>query len=226
MNKNNKILEWFSCQITVEDFTWLKQIDEPHKVIAFMELLATTIATDLWCRPHTTNESQVDFAFPSLSTDNLGNVYILQKFYTNKPPIVFLLHAFAKLCLKRKIRPIVSHLKGDSGELTDLADKLSRNLKPLDPETRVKVDIGGMDWLTSVRERPLVVEDCVFLNKSKNKKLKTTAKGGDGPSSQKRIPARHKAIRKAGRRMREMEIALEYEVGKESEKGLPNSPEC
>ena len=206
LNNQREVINWFACEVTVDDFPWLRHIDEPHKVIAFMELLATTIATDLWCRTNTIDEALVEFAFPSLPTDNLGNVFILQKFYTNKPPIVFLLHAFAILCLKRKIKPIVSHLKGDAGNFTELADKLSRNLTTLDPETRTHVVLHKISWLNSVRERP-EVKNCVFRKKTQ---LKNTAKGGGvRVTIKKRLPRRQRALRKEKRRVRELEIARE-----------------
>ena len=217
LDDSGNVKEWFACAVTSNDFPWLSKVSEAHTVIAFMELLATSVAIHLWCRPATSCESQLEITFPSMSTDNLGNVYILQKFYTSKAPGVFLLIALAEFCIDNNIRPVVSHLKGDAGPLTDLADKLSRNLTTLDPSTRRTVIVGDIAWLEFVRRRPLIVEDCVFNEKRSTRKLKHTAKVGEGPSNTQRLPKRFKAIRKDKRRRRELEIAQRL---REEEGGL------
>ena len=127
---------------------------------------------------------------------------------------MYLLLAFADLCLKRNIRPAVSHLGGEASKFTILADKISRNLASPEPSKRETVELNKLEWLKTVRERSLTGSDCVFEKKKSKRLLKNTAKGGEAPSLQKRLPKRFRAIRKDKRRKREMTIALEIASGK------------
>ena len=90
------------------------------------------------------------------TADNLGNDFTLKKKYTSKRPTSWILQEIAAHSLTNNTTVISKHQKGDSGEWSILADKVSRNI-PLKIDNVLRRTPNWEEptfWLTNIREKP------------------------------------------------------------------------
>ena len=124
---NGEIKEFFSLEVSKRVSPWLKGLKQPHRMINFFELLATYIGLRLWSPNRLENKDLKWLEIP-MTTDNLGNDFILKKKYTSKRPTAWMLQEIAARSLTNNITITSDRKKGDSGKWSILADKVSRNI--------------------------------------------------------------------------------------------------
>ena len=96
-------------------------------IISFFELLATYVVIGLWAPNRLENKDLSRLAIP-IATDNIGGDFILGKMYAPERPTSWMLQELAAHNLTTNIAIISKRQKGNSGEWSILADKLSRNV--------------------------------------------------------------------------------------------------
>ena len=212
---------WFACEVSCDHFPWLEAIDQPSRVIGFMELLATTVAISVWGggQHHISQRSAEQALAVSMNcipicSDNLGNVFIVKNFYTATMPLGWMLQELALQCIRRGVKPCLAHRRGDADCYTDTADKLSRGLMSLCPNNRVKVDLKTFPWISGIALKT-VKETSHHLRRKdvvREARDKRKAEGGESHAAPARIPKRRRAIRKQERRFRELEIARQIDA--------------
>ena len=203
--------QWFAFQIDKTLFPWLAPLKQPSRLINFLELTATYVAVRLWAKTlGRENDDQLWVDLP-ISSDNAGNVFIINKMFTNARPLAWMLHEIAAFSIANNVRILATHRKGDADKYTDLADKLSRGLTTLSPEHECRPRIYDENfWCTNIRSKP--EGDLAALLSLKDKKRwqkqQRLAKGGK-VQLLKRLPKSLRAKRKQSRRLRELQISLQ-----------------
>ena len=153
------------------------------------------------------------------TTDNLGNDFILKKKYTSKRPTSWMLQEIAIHSLTNNTTIISNHKKGDSGEWSIFADKVSRNIPlKIDNVLQRTPDWEGPSfWLTNIREKPTI--ELLKILSLKDRKRLAKALPSKRAFFLRCLRLKNRTNRKGkGRRFREMKICLE--VQGEIEQGL------
>ena len=83
-----EIKEWFSEKVEKDWAPWLFARKDPKRVIASLELLATLIAVRLWAKESQGGSKGV--CWIKAGTDNLGNIYAVNKWMSTKFPLTLL----------------------------------------------------------------------------------------------------------------------------------------
>ena len=224
VNGKARIISWFACEIRFDLFPWAAALKEPHRIINFLELIGTNVAARLWITGHS-DPNELRWQDAIIITDNEGNSCIINKGFTSARPLAWALHELIAFALDRSIRFHALHWQGDSTELSQIADQLSRGLMRLDdyPEASLDLYDNGF-WYTDIRQKcPSNFREIMKL-KDRKRAIKETrrTKGGMIAPVIPRLPKGLKAHRKRQKKMREMELSLELD--NELKEAEPNDP--
>ena len=114
--------EWFAEEIREEIFPWLAIRRQGSSLSGALEMLGTVVALKLWGPSSNATSSPVLVAIPTL-TDNQGNSYIYEKWYTSIPPAAWILREIALEAISRECTLAPVFIKG---KMNVRSDRLSR----------------------------------------------------------------------------------------------------
>ena len=218
LGPDGEVDEWFASEVTLDDFPWFEAVPEQARLIAFLELLATFVATWLWSAKAGADVAP-SFHLP-LSADNLGNVFVVKKLYTSKRPLSWLVQELALLTLERGVNLCLSHRHGEADRWTGLADALSRGRTRGTSGTRKRFDLRNFPWALGLRSKSKAEVAFVYSLKERKRieKAARRAKGGVVAPCP-RVPAGVTAERKRRKKIRELEIQEEIDLEQALAKG-------
>ena len=105
---------------------WVKGVKSLHRLISSFELRGTNVWVRLWAPDRLSKTDLLLLAIPT-DTGNLGNDFILTKHYATSRPTSWILQEMDVRSLANNVAIISKHHKGDSGERSVLAGKVSRS---------------------------------------------------------------------------------------------------
>ena len=111
---NGEIKEFSPLEVNERVSPWLKGLTQPRRMINFFELLATYIGLRLWSPKRLENKDLQWLEIP-MTTDNLGNDFILKKKYASKRPTAWMLQEIAARSLTSNITITSGREKGIQG---------------------------------------------------------------------------------------------------------------
>merc|ERR1712112_458030 len=88
------VVEFFSLEVNKRTPPWLDGLKAPRRIINFFELLSTYIGLRLW-PPNRVKNTDLQWLAIPMTTDNLGNDFILKKKYTSGRPTSWMLQEIA-----------------------------------------------------------------------------------------------------------------------------------
>ena len=188
----------------------VKNIKEPHRVINFLEMIGTFIGARLFAIGHN-NPDELRWTDFDIITDNIGNKFIINKCFTSCRPVAWALHELIALSLDKSIRFNATFKGGESGELSQKTDQISRGLLQLEANLRVFPNLFHKSfWFTDIRKKSLENFSKIIRLKDRKRLIKKIrrAKGGGEATVIPRMPKGLKADRKRKKKLREMQLSL------------------
>jgi len=137
-SKEGEIRSWFSEKIEPEWAPWLFVKNNPKRVIASLELLATLVAVRLWTKDLGT--ASAGTCWIRAGTDNQGNTYAVNKLMSTKFPLTLLV---LELSETLRLRNCELGLEWIPREYNQLADDLTNEDFGKFPDDRRVQWVGG-----------------------------------------------------------------------------------
>ena len=136
--------DWFSLEISKEDFPWIfEKGDKPSLVISTLEALAILISLKLRFGDAPDSDDTKVLIVPSI-TDNRGNGAVLNKLMTTRFPSSALLMEMGSYMKGRGMRAIVEWAPR---EFNKEADQLAKGITDsFDPSRRLHVSSQTLTW--------------------------------------------------------------------------------
>lgn len=164
---------WFSVPVDTSLAPWLfSKGNNPKRVIAALELLATIIAVKLW--GGRTSEGMV--VRVKAFTDNKGNSFAVAKGMSTKYPLTIMVMELAEELRMRNLRMDLEWVKRDSNTVAD--DLSNGKIEDFDPALREEVSAEGLEWrvLSGLQKRSEELYEAVKTLKGQGREARS-AKG-------------------------------------------------
>lgn len=172
ISEDKKCRPWFSMKVDEVLAPWLKcRGQNPKRVIAALELLATLMAMRLWCQKEGTNARVFAQAF----TDNKGNDFVLKKGMSTKFPLTMLVMEASDMMRKKNFIACLSWVRRDDNQGAD--DLTNENFQDFNMELRENVKSEDVKWLVLddlLKEGKILYEE--ITQKKKIKKNSSVSK--------------------------------------------------
>ena len=141
-SKDGQILSWFSEKIEVEWAPWLFVRNNPKRVIASLELLATLVAVRLWTEG--LGHPGLGTCWIRAGTDNQGNTYAVNKLMSTKFPLTLLVLELSETLRRRGCELNLEWIPREFNQLAD--DLTNEDFTKFPMDRRVKGVGGDTKW--------------------------------------------------------------------------------